>query len=102
VALAVPLPGVLAEAAVDEQEVALRLVLGQSFAGLAVDLYIHEQDLLPTLAVRREGPVRGESQVGDSSPAREVLQLGVGGEPAGQRRTIEVGHSRSPWPGAPI
>src|SRR5437899_1020537 len=38
VALAVPLPGVLAEATVDQQEVALGLVLGDGLGGLPVDL----------------------------------------------------------------
>ena len=50
-ALAVPFSGVLAKAAVDEQEVARGRVLGECLAGLAVDLAIHEQRLVAALAV---------------------------------------------------
>src|SRR5262245_12839117 len=91
-ALAVPLPGVLAQAAVDEQEVALRLVLGERLARLAVDLYVHEHRLVAALAVAREAAVRGQPQVGHGGAARQVLELGVGHEAARQRHAVEIGH----------
>src|SRR3989442_6891351 len=57
VALAIPLPGVLAEPPVDQQEVALGPVLGERFPRLAVDLDVHEQCLVTALAVAPEASV---------------------------------------------
>src|SRR5712692_6784449 len=96
-ALAVPLPGVLAEAAVDDQERPLPLVLGDRLASLGIHLDIHEQGLLPPLAVARVRSVRGEPQVRDRRSAREILQLGLRGEPARQRDTVHVRHPIPPW-----
>jgi hypothetical protein len=96
VALAVPLPGVLAETAVHDQERPLRLVLGQRLGGLPVDLHVDEHGLVPALAVAGEGPVRGEPQIRDRGPAGEVLQLGIRYEPAGQGDTVHVRHGDSP------
>ena len=45
-ALAIPHPGVLAEAPVDDQERPLPLVLGDRLTSLAIHLDVHEQRLL--------------------------------------------------------
>ena len=73
VALAFPLPGVLTEAAVDQQEVALRLVLRERLAGLPVHLHVDEQGLVPALATL----IFVSARAGHEFKALEVLVLTV-------------------------